>query len=49
MDWERSFEERVLKVRETELRYQRLNYLLEVCFIEITLPDTHLTAFKELV
>ena len=31
MAWERSFEARVLKVREKELRYQRLNFLLEVC------------------
>ena len=30
MAWERSFEARVLKIREKELRYQRLNYTIEV-------------------
>ncbi|KAF8649184.1 hypothetical protein AX16_005982 [Volvariella volvacea WC 439] len=30
MAWERSFEARILKVREKELRYQRLNYNIEV-------------------
>ena len=30
MAWERSFEKRVLKIREKELRYQRLNFLIEV-------------------
>ncbi|OSD05140.1 multidrug resistance-associated ABC transporter [Trametes coccinea BRFM310] len=30
MAWERSFEARVLKVRERELKYQRLNYIIEV-------------------
>ena len=30
MAWERSFEKRVLKVRERELKYQRLNYMIEV-------------------
>ncbi|KLO19365.1 multidrug resistance-associated ABC transporter [Schizopora paradoxa] len=32
MAWERSFEKRVLKIREKELRYQRLNYLIEALF-----------------
>jgi len=32
MAWERSFEKRVLKIREKELRYQRLNYLIEILF-----------------
>ncbi|KIY53870.1 multidrug resistance-associated ABC transporter [Fistulina hepatica ATCC 64428] len=32
MAWERSFEKRVLKIREKELKYQRLNYLIEVLF-----------------
>ncbi|CDO71111.1 hypothetical protein BN946_scf184844.g115 [Trametes cinnabarina] len=30
MAWERNFEARVLKVRERELKYQRLNYTIEV-------------------
>ncbi|TRM63381.1 P-loop containing nucleoside triphosphate hydrolase protein [Schizophyllum amplum] len=30
MAWERSFEARVLRVREKELRYQRLNYVIEM-------------------
>lgn len=32
MAWERSFESRVLKIREKELRYQRLTYTIEVLF-----------------
>ncbi|OAX35091.1 hypothetical protein K503DRAFT_397889 [Rhizopogon vinicolor AM-OR11-026] len=27
--WERSFEKRVMKVRERELKYQKLNYRIE--------------------
>lgn len=30
MAWERSFEARVLKIREKELKYQQLNYTIEV-------------------
>jgi len=30
MAWERNFEKRVLKIREKELKFQRLNYLIEV-------------------
>ena len=30
MAWERSFEARVMKIREKELKYQRLNYIIEV-------------------
>jgi hypothetical protein len=30
MAWERNFEKRVLKIREKELKFQRLNYLVEV-------------------
>lgn len=30
MAWERSFEKRVHKIREKELRYQKLNYNIEV-------------------
>ena len=29
MAWERNFEARVLKVREKELKYQKLNYTIE--------------------
>ncbi|KZT01063.1 multidrug resistance-associated ABC transporter [Laetiporus sulphureus 93-53] len=32
MAWERSFEERVMKIRAKELKYQRLNYHIEVLF-----------------
>lgn len=32
MAWERSFEKRVMKVRERELKYQKLNYKIEVVF-----------------
>jgi hypothetical protein len=31
MAWERNFERRVLKIRERELKFQRLNYIIEVC------------------
>jgi hypothetical protein len=30
MAWERSFESRVMKIRVAELKYQRLNYTIEV-------------------
>ena len=30
MAWERSFEARVLKIRKKELKYQKLNYTIEV-------------------
>lgn len=30
MAWERSFEARVMKIRVRELKYQRLNYIIEV-------------------
>lgn len=32
MAWERSFEKRVLKIREKELKYQKLNFTIEVEF-----------------
>ncbi|KAL5499202.1 hypothetical protein ACEPAH_1720 [Sanghuangporus vaninii] len=35
MAWERSFEARVLKIRERELKYQRLNYIIETLFNSI--------------
>lgn len=38
MAWERSFEARVLKVREKELKYQKKNYIIEVsvCNIKVS-------------
>ena len=30
MAWERSFEKKVLKIRDNELKYQRLQYIIEV-------------------
>ncbi|KAH7906727.1 multidrug resistance-associated ABC transporter [Hygrophoropsis aurantiaca] len=35
MAWERSFEKRVLKIRNKELKYQKLNYRIEVLFSAI--------------
>ncbi|EIW78632.1 multidrug resistance-associated ABC transporter [Coniophora puteana RWD-64-598 SS2] len=35
MAWERPFESRILRVRERELKYQKLNYWLEVIFAAI--------------
>jgi hypothetical protein len=35
MAWERSFEARVLKVREKELKYQKKNYIIEVSICNI--------------
>ncbi|KAF8842919.1 P-loop containing nucleoside triphosphate hydrolase protein [Paxillus ammoniavirescens] len=32
MAWERNFENKVLKIREKELRYQKLSYMVEVLF-----------------
>ncbi|KAH9018832.1 ATP-binding cassette transporter [Lactarius hengduanensis] len=32
MAWERNFEKRILKIREKELKFQRLNYIIEVRF-----------------
>ena len=32
MAWERSFEKRILKVRERELKYQKLSYMVELLF-----------------
>jgi hypothetical protein len=33
MAWERNFEKKVLKIREKELTYQKLNYTIEVCIV----------------
>ncbi|EJC98304.1 multidrug resistance-associated ABC transporter [Fomitiporia mediterranea MF3/22] len=35
MAWERNFESRVMKIREKELKYQRLNYIIETLFNSI--------------
>jgi|ERR1700735_1527245 hypothetical protein len=35
MAWERSFEARVLKIRAKELKYQKLNYTIEVCAVVV--------------
>ena len=35
MAWERNFEKRVLGVREKELKFQRLNYIIEVRFSDV--------------
>ena len=43
MAWERSFEKRVLKVRERELKYQNLNYTIEVLWNAIWLVSTFAT------
>lgn len=32
MAWERSFEKRVMKVRERELKYQKMSYMIELLF-----------------
>ena len=32
MAWERSFEKRVLEIRARELKHQKLNYTIEVCY-----------------
>jgi len=32
MAWERNFEAKVMKIRKKELKYQKLNYSIEVCF-----------------
>src|SRR5271168_2100295 len=36
MAWERSFEKRILKVRDKELKYQKLNYTIEVLQIQLS-------------
>lgn len=35
MAWERNFEKRVMKIRAKELKYQRLNYIIEVCRLNL--------------
>lgn len=41
MAWERSFEARVLKVRDRELKYQKLNYTIEVRELDdVSVPDS---------
>jgi hypothetical protein len=45
MAWERSFEARIMKVRAKELKYQRLNYIIEVRLLLVSyiLAITHLS------
>jgi len=33
MAWERSFEKRILKIRDKELKFQKLNYTIEVLWL----------------
>ena len=33
MAWERNFEKKILKIRDKELKYQKLNYVIEVPII----------------
>jgi hypothetical protein len=41
MAWERSFEARVLKIRTKELKYQKLNYTIEVrSYRHLNIQDT---------
>ncbi|KIJ61824.1 hypothetical protein HYDPIDRAFT_95629 [Hydnomerulius pinastri MD-312] len=35
MGWERSFEKRVMRVRERELKYQKISYMIEVFFAAV--------------
>jgi hypothetical protein len=37
MGWERSFEKRVLAIRDKELKYQKLNYTIEVIYLSFVL------------
>lgn len=43
MAWERSFEKRVLAIREKELKYQKLNYTIEVCSTGVYCRHTYLS------
>ena len=48
MAWERSFEAKILKVREKELKYQKLNYTIEVSNPFSMSSRMHSHAFKTL-
>ena len=37
MAWERSFEKKILKIRDKELKYQKLNYVIEVLWLKFLL------------
>ena len=37
MAWERGFEKKILKIRDKELKYQKLNYFIEVLWFEFLL------------
>jgi len=41
MAWERNFEKKILKIREKELKYQKLNYTIEVCPIAVPKIFSH--------
>jgi hypothetical protein len=43
MAWERSFEKRVMKVRERELKYQKMNYRIEARNLPSRSTTEHLT------
>ena len=47
MAWERSFEARVLKIRKKELKYQKLNYTIEVrAMVAISLCEYRSSLFR---
>jgi hypothetical protein len=48
MAWERSFEKRVLEVRDKELRWQRLNYTIEVCTYDSPVNFANIAAIDAL-
>lgn len=48
MGWERSFEKRVLAIRDKELKYQKLNYTIEVIFINVILFCSNLCLLDSL-
>ena len=43
MAWERSFEKRVMKIREREMKYQKLNYRIEALDFPSRPTTEHLT------
>jgi len=43
MAWERSFEKRVMKIREREMKYQKLNYRIEALDFPSRPTAEHLT------
>ena len=45
MAWERSFEKKILKIRDKELKYQKLNYVIEVLSFKFLLTNLSDEAF----